>query len=49
MQNIIKGKIAISESKKYPDIDAPHHFRSVPTPAGHISNINSMSASKFVI
>ena len=49
MHNIIKEKIVVSESKKSPNIDAPHHFRSVPTPAGRILNIDSVSALKFVI
>ena len=49
MQNITEEKIVVSESKKYPNINAPHQFRSAPTLARHISNIDSMSALKFVI
>ena len=49
MQNIIKGKIAVSKSKKYPNIDVPHEFWSVPTLVGCISNIDLVSAMKFVI
>ena len=40
MQNIITGKNAVLESKKSPNIDVPHNFQLVPTPAGCISDID---------
>ena len=49
MQNIIKGKIAVLESKKSPNIDVPHQFQLVPNLARCISDIDSESALKFVI
>ena len=49
MHNIIEGKITVPKIKKSPNIDVPHQFRSVPTRVGRISNIDSVSAVKFVI
>jgi hypothetical protein len=46
--NIIKGKNAVSESRKDHNIDELQHFRSVPNPVG-VSNIASVSAYNFVI